>query len=150
MCRPYVLPSQAYPFKGNGQRRGNNVSKLVSYTLSRPRRDIGPDRLAWHDKPGGFVGTATGSPKNRIFTDMEQFRRNRVELWVPRWVYRVVQVQQATWHAGTVDSDDFPWRYPRLSAGYHGPIVVFSEKPAPKTRITSTSLPWRTVPGTAI
>ena len=58
---------------------------------------------------------------------MEDFLRDHDELWVRRWVYRVVRVQGAIWHAGTVDSNDFPWRYPRLSAGYHGPIFVFSD-----------------------
>ena len=81
---------------------------------------------------------------------MEQYISDHVELWVQRWVYRVVLVQEATWHAGTVDSDNFPWRYPQLSAGYHGPIFVFSEIREAKKRITSTSLPWRTVPATAI
>ena len=81
---------------------------------------------------------------------MEQFLSDQVELWVRRWVYRVVRVQQATWHAGTVYLDNFPWRYLRLSAAYHDPIFGFSEIREVKTTLTSTPLPWRTVPGTAI
>ena len=88
--------------------------------------------------------------KLRIFTAWSCFHMEATELWVRRCTYRVVRVQGVTWHAGTVDSDNFPWRYPRLSTGYQGPIFVFSEISAPKSSLTSTSLPWRTVPGTAI
>ena len=55
------------------------------------------------------------------------------ELWVRKCTYRVARVHGVTWHAGTVDFVNLPWRYPCLSVGDRVQFCGFAKNPEPKT-----------------
>ena len=65
--------AQAYPFQGNARSRGEGLPKLSLDTLVRLRKNPGPIRCPWLDKPGGSLGMVIAPLQNRHFDGKTAF-----------------------------------------------------------------------------